>query len=392
MENDRNIEETMHTHYSLNEEKSDVASKVKKRDMNFEMLRIICMLLIIASHCIVRTKLVENTTEFTINWCFLEFIRILTRFSVNAYILISGYYMVKSKFKIEKVCKIWGVTFFYAITSIFLILILGENVHIKDIIKCIMPFSSGIYWFVTTYLALYIFSPFINQLINRLDQKKFFILIATFFYMVVIAKTIFLDNNSIDPNGGSNVLWFIYLYMVGAYIRLYYNKKINKNWYIFIVLFMSLIIFLTRFFAMKFLNKEFNRLLSFTNIFNFISTISIFLYFREVKIKSIRINNLIGIISPTMFGVYLIHDNFLIRPYIYKFAMQDYSFTNTNELILRYLCTVFLIFIVCVIIEKVRKKMLTIFSNTKLFENIKNIKILKKINSIFIKINKIMES
>ena len=72
----------------------------QKRDMNFELLRIVSMILIISSHYIIHSTILDEVEQFSFNYFFIEIIRALTRISVGLYVLITGYYMIKSKIKI----------------------------------------------------------------------------------------------------------------------------------------------------------------------------------------------------------------------------------------------------------------------------------------------------
>ena len=215
-------------------QKIEPKETTKKRDMNFELLRIICMILIVASHCIMHSEIMKKVNLYTGNYYFLEFLIAFSKISVNLYILITGYYMVKSKFKTKKLISIWGITFFYSFCTLLICELIGQRVGKKVIIMNLLPFISGRYWFVTTYIGLYLLIPFINKLINNITKKQYELLVLVLFFMLVIAKTIFSSVNYLLPNSGDNLFWFCYLYIIGAYIRLYYDKKINKNFYLMI--------------------------------------------------------------------------------------------------------------------------------------------------------------
>lgn len=74
----------------------------KKRDMNYELLRIISMILIICAHYITHSHIMEDVDIYSFNYFILEIIMASTRISVGLYILITGYYMVTSKMKLKK--------------------------------------------------------------------------------------------------------------------------------------------------------------------------------------------------------------------------------------------------------------------------------------------------
>lgn len=146
--------------------------QIKQRDMNFELLRIIAMLFIIALHYIAHSRIVEKIEVYSLNYIFMDAVRALSIISVNLYVLITGYYMIQSKIKIKKVIYIWILTLFYSIIMLIASIMLGRRPQIVTMIKSFLPFSAGIYWFVTAYLALYILTPFINKLLLSLNKNN----------------------------------------------------------------------------------------------------------------------------------------------------------------------------------------------------------------------------
>ena len=109
--------------------------KAKERDMNFELLRIISMILIVGSHYIVHGKILENVEIFSTNYFIAEFIRVFTRVAVNLYVLITGYYMINSKAKVKKVFNLWTIIEFYSVAILIIAILAGEKTGLKQIIK-----------------------------------------------------------------------------------------------------------------------------------------------------------------------------------------------------------------------------------------------------------------
>ena len=89
---------------------------------------------------------------------------------------------------------------------------------------------------------------------------------------------------------------------------------------------------------------------SYNYVIIFISSISLFLFFKEVNIKSSFINKL----SSLTLGVYLIHDHPYIRSYIYNY-LNYYNYYNKKTLLLSTLVVVSIIFIFSSILEYFRK-------------------------------------
>lgn len=84
------------------EEKKDMLDENKKkiRMSNFELLRILCMFLIVAHHFSVHSTFSNDIS--VVNLCLVRALRIGGKLAVNVYVLISGYFMISSKFKLKK--------------------------------------------------------------------------------------------------------------------------------------------------------------------------------------------------------------------------------------------------------------------------------------------------
>jgi hypothetical protein len=90
----------------------------------------------------------------------------------------------------------------------------------------------------------------------------------------------------------------------------------------------------------------------------------------------------INIISSLIFGVYLISDNNYIRPILWRDIIKSINYIHKPYLILHLLISVFIIIIVCLIIEAIRKYLIekTIFKKLDLFIDKLQIRIDNKID------------
>ena len=87
--------------------------KNEKRLSNFELLRIISMILIVSSHYVLHAP--EFTKGLTVNKYILDFISLGGKIGVNCFILITGFFLVKSEFKLDKFIKLIMEVFTYSI-------------------------------------------------------------------------------------------------------------------------------------------------------------------------------------------------------------------------------------------------------------------------------------
>lgn len=342
----------------------------KQRDMNFELLRIVSMILIISSHYILHGGILKYLELYSFNYFFIDVIRALTRISVNLYVLITGYYMINSKIKIKKLFNLWLIVIFYSIGMFILSTFVGVKPGFQNITRSIMPISSGLYWFPTTYVALYILVPFINILVKKMNQKQYKILLGILFILLVLMKNIFNTNGYIDAKNGSSLIWFVYLYLIAGYIRLYYTKSVNKTICLVITLITPFIITLIRAISLRTMDNNMNKLLDFSNILNFISSIGLFLCFREIKIKNKIINKCTEKLSPLMFGIYLIHENPYFKGHMWKKMIGVYKYATSSKLVIHFIVSVVGVFCICAIIEYIRMKLFDLGKHTKICKKI----------------------
>ena len=116
--------------------------KIKNRDSNIELYRIVLMLLIIAHHYVVNSGVVELLYANPIN--FKSVIMFLFgawgKIGINCFILITGFFMCKSNISIKKFLKLLFEVEFYNIIIYILMTVMGINtINFKQLIKAILP-------------------------------------------------------------------------------------------------------------------------------------------------------------------------------------------------------------------------------------------------------------
>lgn len=334
--------------------------EVKSRNSGVELLRIVSMIMIVTLHYLYNGKIL-NTNTFSTTWTVSWFIEALCIVAVNCYVLISGYFLVKAEFKIKKIIILWLQVEFYSI-SIFLILISAGMIpfNLKSTMIAFTPISSGAasYWFVSSYIGLYLLSPFLNLLINSISKKKLEYFIFTILIMFCVWPTLYPFSNILDTNNGYGIIWFVCLYFVAGYVRVYIaeNSFPQKN-SLMIYLAMSLIIFLSKIVITYitsitgFGETMTNTLYKYNSIVTFISSFSLFVFFLNINIKNTLLNKIILIISPFTFGVYLIHEHFALRQLLWSEIIVPLRYVSLWYFPLISICIILAIFISCVFID-----------------------------------------
>ena len=80
----------------------------KQRSASPDLLRIISMLLIVFLHSIDHSGVLENAAASGAGiYAFVMISYSLCRVCVNIYVMLSGYFLVTSRFRLHKLCTLW---------------------------------------------------------------------------------------------------------------------------------------------------------------------------------------------------------------------------------------------------------------------------------------------
>lgn len=328
------------------------------RKSNFELLRIICILMIITLHYNSSMGgLLSNVEIGSINYYISHFIQSLCIVAVNTFIIITGYFSYKKEsIKISKVIKLFYLCMIYGMVIFTVFILLGNKINISTLIEFIKTIFDR--WFVVIYSILYLLIPYINKLINNLSQKQLKTLITINIIFFYLWFTIF--TNTTIKDGGYGIVNFINLYMIGAYIKKYKDVSIHKYKTISIYLLCAIVTTILSCFTTR-------SAYAYNTIFNLIGSISLFLTFKNMNIKN---NNIINKLSTYTFTTYIIHENSFLVKILYRDIFNCDKFYNSNYMIINMIYTVLGIYLICIIVEFIRRLLMKKLVDDKI-DNIK---------------------
>lgn len=331
-----------------------------QREAGLEILRIISIILITCVHMLSYGGFLNNATSAE-ELLILRLLYSLFTVSVNVFVIISAYFMVKSNIKPRKIISLWLTVVFYS-ASLYLISVIffQDKFIFKEFIKCFMPFIYKKYWFFTAYFIIYLISPFLNKILNNSSKKECLyitILIFTFSYISLRFNADIVAGLS----SGYNVIWFICLYLIGGMLRLH-PLKIKKFDISIIYISSILIIWINHYYpADGFLYNLLHFKPKYTDPIVLIASISIFLLFNGITLKSITANKIIRYISSTTFGIYLLQDGNLIKPHLYFDILQVQNYYGRMSSIFYIFLFVLAIFLIGFIYDSIRQLIFRIF-------------------------------
>lgn len=326
-----------------------------KRKSNFEILRIIGVILIIFHHYGIHGSLNYDSIEISnlsINIILIQFLSSFGKSSTSIFVLISGYFLIDSKITYRKLIPIIAKMFFYSYSILITIYVLKTTpITYNNFINSLLPIF-GENWFVVYYLLLYLILTFLNPMLLSLTKKSYFK-----FIIILIVFWSFIPSITGYKWSFSAIDYFIVVYIIGAYIKLHlktsYKNNINLYISLSIILLILLYILFSDYLGIKLNNAHIvNNHMDFLEINSFLPlvlSIFLFLYFKNINFSNSLVNN----IASSSLGIYLIHDNPLIRHLIWTGLSPNSNYINSNYMILHFIAKVSTVFIVSLIIDKI---------------------------------------
>lgn len=272
-----------------------VKSRSSARSANFELLRIFAMLLIIAHHLASHGGYGGGNDLPSYNRAIINIFEVGGKLGVNLFVLISGYFLITSEFRWKRLIKTLIPIFFYSIIFFTVFVCLNKAEFSKRaLLNALFPTMSNQYWFMSAYALMYLLSPFINKALRACSKREHLLLLGVLIATQSVIHFIF------NVQYLSNTAWFITLYTLAAYIRLYPVKALNRNAIMIPVFIVSLAVMAV---TNVFTDED---LWVLTGCICLICSVSLFCTFKNFNMGSSRA---IAAAASTAFGIYLIHDN-----------------------------------------------------------------------------------
>ena len=204
----------------------------QKRNISLDILKIILVGMVVMLH-ITNGKMGVATVDISqfsgIYWIIL-FLRRFSIVAVNGFVLITGYFMSVSKgMNYRKIMLLWLQVFMYSV-GVYLVLCASGTERVtfglKILLRQCLPMMTDQYWFMTDYMLLLVVAPFINCLIDQMDQAEFQKMLLTLIVVFSVIPSVNIYKDSFGVTAGYGLIWFCVLYMTAGYIRRYSLPKL----------------------------------------------------------------------------------------------------------------------------------------------------------------------
>lgn len=352
----------------------------KIRMSNFELMRTVAMIMVTMLHALGHGGVLESYEFGSAGYIVMWIIETLSNVSVNLFVLITGFFMINSNFKISKIIKLATQVEFYSIICLVITkFVLHKPISNENIIRAIFPLTGNIYWFASAYAVLLCLSPLLNNIIHSINKTQHLELCILLGVVFSIIPTIFFWSKDFIT-GGSTFTWFIVLYFTAAYIRRYsdstsFLKYSKEKYFLFYIVFcllaVSSLLILGEIGIILGEPKLAKILYSYNSIIFYGASICLFMFFKQIEISNNFLSKVTVEIGSVCFGAYLYSDNPFLRKPLWDFVNLPQMVKNAKwGGIACILASVLIIFLIGCLIECIRSCIFNVFGISKLIYKI----------------------
>ena len=371
--------------------------KLKVRESGIELLKIIAVFLIVISHAAqvlymqqlydICPKAYINLNHVTTNiqHLILIFFRYFGTLGNCIFFISSAWFLCDSnKRNTKKILQMIIDVWIISIIFLLVFVISGVNLSTDEIIKSIVPTTFSTTWFITCYLLLYSIHPYLNILVENISQEELL-------KINIVTLTIYFGGGYLikrDLFFGNDLILFIVIYLLIAYIKKYLNyvfsnNKLNVTLVLLGILGNTGIVLLTNFLGLKvggLLSEHMIHWSRNSSPFLLLIAIGLFNLFKNKKFTSKEVNKL----SALSLMIYLIHENSLVKNYFYPEVFSViYDKLGYSHIVIWVVLLAACIFIISALLGFIYKYM---------FQRITKIIADKFVDIMYIKVEKIVNS
>lgn len=343
----------------------------KKRQSNYEVLRVIAMAMIVAMHFMLKGGIAVPMSEdgSLVNhaaWLIEAFCIV----AANCYVLISGYFLIEVQWKLRKLTSLVAQILFYSLLIPVICLVFGigdvAGWSVYEWIFAVLPLQMDHYWFATSYVLLFMLVPVLAPGVKQLTQKQLQITIGILLFYYCVIKSLSPILLSTD-NYGYDLGWFICLFLIAAYNRLYgipfFDGK-TKSFLIYVICVLGIfgISAMAGFICRKTgaLKYYMDMPYCYNYFLTLIGAVALFCFFKQLNLKEGTVTTLVCNIAPYTFGIYLLHENLAIRN-LWPLWLGVEGVRESLLFVLQMLFAIVVVFAFGIIVDFIRKKLFKVF-------------------------------
>lgn len=342
-----------------------------KRNFGIDLLKITAIFMVVILHTnghggILFSPSLTYTQEnfFYSNYSIVWLIEYLAYCAVNCYALITGYFYWNKKVQYYKLVVFWLQIVFYMVLATLIYSIITATINTTLWFNALFPIMIYQYWYMTAYVGVFLFMPILNAYVQHTPNRSLILHLAILFIIMSVLPFFFSQNG--DPflfHQGYNTFWLIMMYITGGIIS---KCKIGKN--------LSKLKCFSYFLLMILLTWGYQMVITYFNTYTqaginslkimqycapaiVLAAVFLLLLFKQIRITHPILKKIVLLLSNATLGVYLIHEQPLVRDNFISGYAQEFATYPTLKMVGAILLSSLAIYAICTMIEFIRMQL-----------------------------------
>lgn len=294
------------------------------RMANLELLRCVAMMMVVVLHYLGKGGLLADLSGEAMGgaglaaWLLESFCIV----AVNAYMLISGYFLCCSSFKPSRLLSLYLQVWVYSVGVGLLAVVTGicppDELGVHYLLTLAFPVTMGHYWFMTAYVFLYLLLPLFGMAARSMGKRQMQVALALLFLVFCLLKSVLPARLEMDGQG-YDCLWYLCVFLAAAYIRRFGIPFLQSGaraagLYVAgcLAVFAELMILRQVYLRTGSLGYIMKVPTEYNHILTFAASLGLFGLFLKLRLPR-GMAAFVNRIAPYTLGVYLLHENTGVR-------------------------------------------------------------------------------
>lgn len=310
---------------------------VEGRNSSIELLRLLCMIFIVAYHVMLKTPMWAEAKYRAVSLVF--------HVGVPVFILISGYFQIRFNWK--SLCRFVGMVVFYVLLLFGLNWYLGEPKG--NLFYALTPISHAGFWdlwFIPCYFFLYIISPFYNKFINAISNKELWALVLAMGIINYYFGWLF---QAPGLYRGANLLNFLMIYTIGTMLHRYKEGfvKFKRRGVIIVCVLFNVIVWAGYSFLPWGREAWFRFFFNYDGPGTLLNSVLLFMVFAGFSFSNKTVNSVL----KSSFAIYILHANCIVVPLLTGFFYNQFYSRNTLATLASVLLFSVVVCLACLLVD-----------------------------------------
>lgn len=280
------------------------------REFGIDALRLFSMFGIVLMHILYRSGLLESDDRTIAATAWL--VELICYCAVNCYAMISGYVRYgkqTKKLDIARYICMWLEVLTWSLGITLFAFLTHGGIGARELLRSALPVVTRAYWYFTAYTVLFFIMPYLDRLICALSTREHTRFCVT---MLLLFSIVGLLGDPFGIDYSYSFVWLIVMYILDSLVK---RCELVRRLSVKTAVLVSVICIVLSLCVLMLSPLKADALAKYISPTTVVHGVCVLTLFAKLKLGR-SAQKLVHALSPAAFGVYIIHEHPLIKPFL----------------------------------------------------------------------------